>query len=145
MQHWATSLLLGLLPKPNPLPRVGGAGSRPGRGRDEFIKQTKGKKMSDPYREPRPLSPERLSLFSIDCVQHEDYMVKVSATFLFNPYTPDWEGELSRAVSTLTKVISDAAVNAERKRERKGAKQYEGLAIPGFENLVVPTILQGES
>jgi len=86
--------------------------------------------MGDRYREPRPISPERLSLFSIDCVQHEDYMVKVSATFLFNPYTPDWEGELSRAVSTLTKVISGAAVKAERKRERKGAAQYESLVLP---------------
>jgi hypothetical protein len=86
--------------------------------------------MGDPYREPRPLSPERLSLFSIDCVQHEDYMVKVSATFLFNPYTPDWEGELPRAVTVLTKAVSDAAVNAERKRERKRAAQYESLVLP---------------
>ena len=101
--------------------------------------------MSDPYREARPTSPERLSLFSIDSVKQDEYMVELQATFLFNPYTPDWEGELSRAVSTLTKVISDSAVKAERKRERLGAEQYEGLAIPGFENLVVPTILQGES
>ena len=86
--------------------------------------------MSDPYREPRPISPERLALLSIDSVKHEDYMVEMQATFLFDPYTPDWPGELSRAVSTLTKVISDAAVNAERKRERKGATQYEGMGVP---------------
>ena len=86
--------------------------------------------MSDPYREPRPTSPERLSLFSIDCVQHEDYMVKVSATFLFNPYTPDWEGDLPRAVTVLAKVVSDASLNAERKRERKGAEQYKNLVLP---------------
>jgi hypothetical protein len=96
--------------------------------------------MSDRYREPRPLSPERLSLLSIDSVHHSDGVVKLSVTFSFDPYTPDWEGELPRAVTVLAKVIADAADNAKRKRERKGAKQYEGLVVPGFENIVVPTI-----
>ena len=35
--------------------------------------------MGNRYREPRPLSPERLSLKSIDSVKHEDYMVEVQA------------------------------------------------------------------
>jgi hypothetical protein len=83
--------------------------------------------MGNRYREPRPHSPERLSLKSIDSVKHEDYAVEVQATFLFDPYTPDWEGELSRAVVVLSKVISDGAERAERKRERKSREEYAGI------------------
>ena len=43
--------------------------------------------MGNRYREPRPLSPERLSLKSIDSVKHEDYAIEVQATFLFDPYS----------------------------------------------------------
>jgi len=108
--------------------------------------------MSDPYREPRPSSPERLSLFSLEYAKHEDYMVKLSATFLFNPFTPDWEGDLPRAVTVLAKVVADAADNAKRKRERKGAAQYEGLVVgececgcgSHSEGIVIPTSIQGE-
>ena len=83
--------------------------------------------MGNRYREPRPLSPERLSLKSIDSVKHEDYAIEVQATFLFDPYTPDWEGELSRSVVVLSKVISDGAERAERKRERKSREEYAGI------------------
>ncbi len=83
--------------------------------------------MGNRYREPRPHSPERLSLKSIDSVKHEDYAIEVQATFLFDPYTPDWEGELSRAVVVLSKVISDGAERAERKRERKSREEYAGI------------------
>jgi len=86
--------------------------------------------MSDPYREPRPLSPERLALLTIDSVRRTGGTVEVQATFMFDPYTPEWEGELSHAVSTLTSVISEAADRAQRKRERKSAAQYEGLVVP---------------
>jgi len=86
--------------------------------------------MSDPYREPRPLSPERLTLLTIDSVRRTGGMVEVQATFLFDPYTPEWEGELSHAVSALTDVISDGADRAKRKRQRKSAAQYEGLVVP---------------
>jgi len=90
--------------------------------------------MGNRYREPRPLSPERLSLKSINSVKHEDYAVEVQATFLFDPYTPDWEGELSRAVVVLSKVISDGAERAERKRERKSREEYAGIGHDDTEN-----------
>ena len=83
--------------------------------------------MSNPYREPRPHSPERLSLKSIDSVKHEDYEIEVKATFVFDPYTPDWEGELSRAVTVLSKVICDGRERAERKREQKSREEYAGI------------------
>jgi len=82
--------------------------------------------MGNRYREPRPLSPERLSLKSINSVKHEDYAVEVQATFLFDPYTPDWEGELSRAVVVLSKlfltVLSalSVSVNASPARNTQG-------------------------
>ncbi len=90
--------------------------------------------MGNRYREPKPLSPERLSLKSIDSVKHEDYAVEVQATFLFDPYTPDWPGELSRSVVVLSKVISDGAERAERKRERKSRKEYAGIGHDDTEN-----------
>ena len=90
--------------------------------------------MGNRYREPRPLSPERLSLKSIDSVKQDQYMVEVQATFLFDPYTPDWEGELSRAVVVLSKVISDGAERAERKRERKSREEYAGIGHNDTEN-----------
>jgi hypothetical protein len=93
--------------------------------------------MSDPFREPRPLSPERLSLLSIDGVKHKDYMIEMQATFLFDPWTPDWPGELSRAVTVLSNVIADSEGYACAERERLGAEQYKDLTIP--------TSIQGES
>ena len=93
--------------------------------------------MGNRYREPRPLSPERLSLKSIDSVKHEDYTVEVQATFLFDPYTPDWEGELSRAVVVLSKVISDGAERAERKRELKSREEYAGIGHNNTDNGIV--------
>jgi len=90
--------------------------------------------MGNRYREPRPLSPERLSLKSIDSVKQDQYMVEVQATFLFDPYTPDWPGELSRAVAVLSKVISDGAERAERKRERKSREEYAGIGHNDTEN-----------
>jgi len=90
--------------------------------------------MGNRYREPRPHSPERLSLKSIDSVKHEDYAVEVQSTFLFDPYTPDWEGELSRAVAVLSKVISDGAERAERKRERKSCEEYAGIGHNNTDN-----------
>jgi hypothetical protein len=93
--------------------------------------------MSDPFREPRPLSPERLSLLSIDGVRHKDYMIEMQATFMFNPWEPDWPDELSRAVTVLNNVINDSAEYARAKRERLGAEQYKDLTIP--------TSIQGES
>ncbi len=95
---------------------------------------TQGVPMGNRYREPRPLSPERLSLKSIDSVKHEDYAIEVQATFLFDPYTPDWEGELSRAVVVLSKVIIDGAERAERKRERKSREEYAGIGHNATEN-----------
>jgi hypothetical protein len=83
--------------------------------------------MGNRYREPRPLSPERLSLHTIDSVKHEDYAVEVQATFLFDPYTPDCNERLSRAVEVLSKVISDSSQRAERKRERKSRDEYAGV------------------
>ena len=85
--------------------------------------------VSDPYREPRPLSPERLSLLSIDGVRHKDHMVKMQATFLFDPWTPDHPGELSRAVTVLSNVIADSEGYACAERERLGAEQYEDLVV----------------
>jgi hypothetical protein len=85
--------------------------------------------VSDPYREPRPLSPERLSLLSIDGVRHKDHMVKMQATFLFNPWEPDWPDELSRAVTVLNNVINDSAEFARAKRESLRAEQYEDLVV----------------
>jgi len=105
--------------------------------------------MGNRYREPRPHSPERLSLKSIDSVKHEDYAVEVQATFLFDPYTPDWEGELSRAVVVLSKVISDGAERAERKRERKSREEYAGIGHDDTDNGTVvandkpSTLIQG--
>ena len=110
-----------------------------------FLSGHAGAAMSDRYREPRATSPERLALLSINSVTQDEYMVEVQATFLFDPHTPDWPGELSRAVTTLTNVISGASHRALKKRERKGAKQYEDLVVPGFENFVVPTSLQVKS
>jgi hypothetical protein len=88
--------------------------------------------MGDRYREPRALSPERLSLKSIESVKNEDSMVELTATFLFDPWSPDWEGELSRAVSVLTQVVADAASKAAKKRERKSAEQYADLPVEGI-------------
>jgi len=93
--------------------------------------------MGNRYREPRPHSPERLSLKSIDSVKQDQYAIEVQATFLFDPYTPDWEGELSRAVVVLSKVITDGAERAERKRERKSREEYAGIGQDNTDNSTV--------
>jgi len=90
--------------------------------------------MGNPYREPRPLSPERLSLNSIDSVKHKDHMVEVQATFLFHPWTPDWEGELSRAVLVLNNVIMDSSESAGAEREQKSRDEYAGIGHDDTEN-----------
>jgi len=82
--------------------------------------------MGNRYREPRPHSPERLSLKSIDSVKHEDYAVEVQATFLFDRThltgRANFLGRLSFYLKSSLTVLSalSVSVNASPARNTQG-------------------------
>ena len=89
--------------------------------------------MGSQYREPRPKSPERIRLKSIDSVCFEerdgyvDDAVTVQATFTYYTWCCHNSHEMCDAVEALHKAIEEAASRAERKRSKKARAEHDEL------------------
>lgn len=89
--------------------------------------------MGSPYREPRPRSPERIRLKSIDSVsfeEHDGYVddaVTIQATFTYYTWCCGDSHEIVDAVAALEKAIQDAHDRAERKRLKKAQAEHDEL------------------
>lgn len=69
-------------------------------------------KMGSPYREPRPKSPERLSLRKIDFAGMVDGVPMVQATFSYDTWCCSDFHEVMDAVETLNSVIENSSETA---------------------------------
>ena len=89
--------------------------------------------MGSPYREPRPKSPERIRLKSIDSVkfeEHDGYVddsVTIQATFTYYTWCCHDSHEICDAVEALHLAIQDSADRAEKKRQKKLSAEHEEL------------------
>ena len=84
--------------------------------------------MGSPYREPRPRSPERIRLRSIDSAGFEDGdVVTVQATFTYYTWCCSDSHEIVDAVAALEKAIQDAHDRAERKRRKKAQAEHDEI------------------
>lgn len=89
--------------------------------------------MGSRYREPRPKSPERIKLDSIDSAlfeEHDGYVrdaVTVKATFTYYTWCCGESHEIVDAVAALEKAIQDAHDRAERKRRKKAQAEHDEL------------------
>lgn len=84
--------------------------------------------MGSPYREPRPRSPERLKLRSIDSARLEESdVVTVQATFTYYTWCCGDSHEIVDAVAVLEKAIQDAHDRAENKRLKKLQTEHDEL------------------
>lgn len=87
--------------------------------------------MGSKYREPRPRSPEKLQLKSIDSARFEEEysgdVVTVQATFHYYTWCCNDTHEIVDAIRTLEKAIQDASLRAERKRTKKAQAEHREL------------------
>lgn len=85
--------------------------------------------MGSAYREPRPKSPERINLKSIDFAGFDDSCdsVKIEATFVYYTWCCNGSHEISDAVAALERLVSEASERAEKKRLKKAREEYSDL------------------
>lgn len=86
--------------------------------------------MGSQYREPRPKSPERLRLVSIDSVRFDDEnydSVVVKATFTYDKWCCNGMHEIADAVSALDRTVQSGKDKAEKKRLKGLQKEHEEL------------------
>ena len=89
--------------------------------------------MGSPYREPRPRSPERIRLKSIDSVKFEEHdgyvddVVTVQATFTYYTWCCHDAHEMCDAVEAMHRAIEDSANRAEKKRQKKLHAEHKDL------------------
>lgn len=89
--------------------------------------------MGSRYREPRPKSPERIQLQSIDSARfdkHDGYVddaVTIQATFTYYTWCCRDFHEIVDAVAALEKAIQDSHDRAERKRRKKAQAEHDEL------------------
>lgn len=81
--------------------------------------------MGSPYREPKPQSPERLHLINFKEVGFDgDGALRVVAEFRYEPWCCNGSHEISDAVVTLEKVVSEAAKAAEDIRSSLALEEF---------------------
>jgi hypothetical protein len=83
--------------------------------------------MGSPYREPRPKSPERLSLRKIDFAGLVDGVPMVQATFAYDTWCCSDTHEVMDAIATLNEVIEKASEKAYKKRMTGARKEHEEI------------------
>ena len=83
--------------------------------------------MGSPYREPRPKSPERLSLRKIDFAGIVDGVPMVQATFAYDTWCCSDVHEVMDAITTLNDVIERASEKAYKKRMEGARKEHEEI------------------
>jgi hypothetical protein len=83
--------------------------------------------MGSPFREPRPKSPERLSLRKIDFAGVVDGVPMVQATFAYDTWCCSDTHEVMDAITTLNDVIERASERAYKKRMAGARKEHEAL------------------
>lgn len=89
--------------------------------------------MGSRHREPRPKSPERIRLKSIDSVrfdEHDGYVddaVTVQATFTYYTWCCHDAHEMCDAVEALHEAIEQSTNRAERKRNKKAKAENDEL------------------
>ena len=86
---------------------------------------TKGMSVGSPYREPRPKSPERLSLRKIDFAGLVDGVPMIQATFAYDTWCCEDFHEVMDAVETLNIVIEKASEKAYKTRMQGLRKEHE--------------------
>lgn len=86
--------------------------------------------MGSPYREPRPRSPERLTLKRIDFAGHdpEDTRVTVTVSFVYEPWCCNGSHEVTDAISAVVETFEAASEVAEKERLDNLNKEYEGIS-----------------
>lgn len=86
--------------------------------------------MGSRYREPRPRSPERIRLRSIDSArfeEHDGYVddsVTIQATFTYYTWCCHDSHEIVDAVAALERAIQDAHDRSEKKRLKKSQEEH---------------------
>jgi hypothetical protein len=83
--------------------------------------------MGSPYREPRPKSPERLSLRKIDFAGTVDGVPMIQATFAYEAWCCNDVHEVMDAITTLNDVIEKASEKAYKKRMAGARKEHEEI------------------
>ncbi len=83
--------------------------------------------MSQLYGEPRPKSPERLSLKKIDFAGIVDGVPMVQATFEYDAWCCSDVHEVMDAITTLNNVIEKSSERAYKKRMAGARKKHEEL------------------
>lgn len=81
--------------------------------------------MGSQYREPRPKSPERLSIRKIDFAGIVDGVPMIQATFAYDTWCCSDTHELMDAIATLNNVIEKASEKAYKKRMDGARKEHE--------------------
>lgn len=80
--------------------------------------------MGSEYREPRPKSPERLELINFQSAGFdENGSLRIVAEFRYEPWCCNGSHEISDAVVTLEKVISEASEKAEEIRHELAVEE----------------------
>lgn len=89
--------------------------------------------MGSRYREPRPKSPERLRIKSIDSARfdshdgYEDDAVTIQATLTYYTWCCHNSHEIVDAIAALEKAIQSAVLRAEKKRSKKAQEEHREL------------------
>lgn len=86
--------------------------------------------MGSPNREPRPRSPERLNIKSIETVKPdpEGWKVDVTLTISYDPWdTASNDHELKDAVVAVYEAIDGSRSRAENSRLKKLEKEYKDI------------------
>lgn len=85
--------------------------------------------MGSPYREPRPKSPERLSVKSIDFAGHdpEDGQTIVTVSFVYDRWCCNGSHEVLDAITAVMETFEAASEMAEKERLDNLSKEYEGI------------------
>lgn len=85
--------------------------------------------MGSPYREPRPQSPERLRLKSIDFAgfDPESGHLVVQASFTYDTWCCSDSHEITDAILAVSETFEAASTMAEEERLKNLHKEYEGV------------------
>jgi predicted dinucleotide-utilizing enzyme len=83
--------------------------------------------MGSPYREPRPKSPERISLRKIDFAGVVDGVPMVQATFAYDTWCCSDFHEVMDAVETLNLVVENASENAYQIRVKALKEEHDEI------------------
>lgn len=85
--------------------------------------------MGSPYREPRPKSPERISIKRIDFAGHdpEDSRVTVTVSFVYDTWCCNGSHEITDAISAVVDTFEAASAISEKERLENLEEEYKNV------------------